>query len=392
MNFDLKKKEAEYNSIKTQIMDLEHRFRLMQEEKLRAERDFYERNSTILKDNETKSYSVRKLEESVFEKERTAKDIEAEVHAYRQLSEEKDSVIASLKNKLRRAKEDSYILSKEKREVQSTLSVVQEGKTVAQIEADRLQAQNKRLSKEQSEAKEKEQESLYEVAKLKRELDELTLQIDLAQREKNKKDSELEVLQRGSMRYSVPSESTLLMNKRLLEETSELSRQITSLEIELDRVNKKLKNAQLLTESKEIELNREKRLSPSKVPNYKVQSDIYRLKRDNEMMQTLMDTYKRDVEIQKKLRNEEISQRLDLEAEKRKLEKEKLYKEIEATSAKRELEKIKDTHDYLLDSKLQMNEELEALKEHTGVLENQNSVVLFLPYCKLVTQRTGKVC
>ena len=66
---------------------------------------------------------------------------------------------------------------------------------------------------------------------------------------------------------------------------------------------------------------------------------------------------------------------MELELEKKKLENETLSKDIEARSAKKELEKIRDTHGMLLEGHVQRTEELNALKQHAEVLENQNATL-----------------
>ena len=105
------------------------------------------------------------------------------------------------------------------------------------------------------------------------------------------------------------------------------------------------------------------------------QQELRRFNQENEKLRTLVDKYKDDAQFQKRLRDQESTEKYRLEEEKQRLSKEAILKDIEARTAKKELEKYQDTHGQLIEERVMTSQELQALKEHTHLLESQNDNV-----------------
>jgi len=89
-------------------------------------------------------------------------------------------------------------------------------------------------------------------------------------------------------------------------------------------------------------------------------------------MSVIAENYRREGELNKRLRDEQAIRARELEIEKTRLEKEALNKEVEALSAKKNLNKANELMNELHEGKYYIEKELNAMKEHTNVLERQN--------------------
>ena len=55
-----------------------------------------------------------------------------------------------------------------------------------------------------------------------------------------------------------------------------------------------------------------------------------------------------------------------------------MHKELLAKSAKRELERVQNVHEDILSEKYRVSQELESIKEHASLLEEQNKKVYLI--------------
>ncbi len=355
---------------------MEQRFKLLQEEKARAERDAREREDLLLNKSDLLQGELKRLSDTSSDKQRQVKDTEVELNAYKDLVAEKNGEIAKLKDELARYTEESDSLSNAKRNAEADLDVLREGRKAAQTEVERLRSLNDNLVRAQAQSKDKEQDSAQEAYGLGRKLDDLTTQLEMVQKDRAQRENEADVAAENRMMKQKELDGIAVNNSRLREENRMLSDRVGGLEIELKRLSQRVEDSMTLLDAKEKELrNVKSSANYAEDRSLAANAELGKLKKDNDGLQLLLDKYRNDVEFQKRLREEEAIKKLEVEQDKRRLEKEALNKDLEARSAKRELEKVKDTHGQLLGEKLQLNQELDALKEHTDLLQSQNANV-----------------
>ena len=381
-NFDLRQKQRDYNILNSQLVDLENRFKLLQDEKFRAERDAKERAALVWKNTDNLQAELRMVNSTIATKELDIKDIENEIHAYKELLEEKNSEITNIRKELIAHEQENSLLLKENKQVSEDLLVSREGKLTAQDEADQQSLLNNQLSRSHDETKKLVMDKELEAAKLRRQLADVELQIKAVKSAKIEKESELDVVQSNTRATRGESSKFLELNNELQSEIRDLSNNAKSLELQLSRASQKYDDSLLIVDNKSKELQRLKSgLSYSEDQGVSAELELRKLSNENDSLQRLLEKYGKDVDFQKRLKEAESSQKLQLELEKRKLANETLGKEIEARNAKRELEKVKDSHEQLLDDKISMNQELDAVKQHADLLEYQNRKVrLFCKY------------
>ncbi len=350
---------------------------MLQDEKFRTERDAKEREALVWQKTDSMQGDLRAINDSLSAKQREAKDIDAEIYAYKGLLEDKGAEVARLRKELAQRQDENLVLAKQRRNAETDVLSLSASKKAAESDADHLAAINDKLMNEKAEAEARERDSAVEAAGLRRQVDELEAKVALARKEKDQRAAELDVVLDTKKSGLDEADRLASFNSKLQAENQDLSNMAKDTEIQLMKAKQKYEDSLALLDAKEKELARARSgLSYTENRSTGAGAELYKLKQDNETLQRLLDSYRKDVDFQKKLREIESGKKMELELEKRRLENEALSKDIEARTAKKELEKVKDSHDMLLDSRLQMNEELSAMKEHADLLESQNFSVL----------------
>lgn len=375
-NFELKQKERDYSVLNSQLLDLEQRFKMLQEEKARAEREAREREDLLLNKSDLLQTELRRFNDTSVDKQRQIKDTEVELNAYKDLVSEKNAELNKLKDDLAHYAQENDLLTRERRNAEADLDVLREGRKAAQAEVERLRAMNENLMRAQAQAKDKEQDSTQEVLRLRRKLDDISVQLDSVQKDRAQRETEADMAIETRRAKQRELDQVAVINAKLRDENQAFGERVRDLEIDLKRLTQRMDDSMTLLDAKEKELrNLRSSISYTEDRGLSASAELSKLKKENDSLQLLLDKYRNDVEFQKRLREEESLKKMEIEQEKRRLEKEALSKELEARTVKRQLEQVQGSHGQLLDQKLQLNEELEALKQHTGLLQSQNANV-----------------
>ena len=372
-NFELKKKEKDYNLLKNQLMDLERRFNLLQEEKRHLEADANKRDSLTEQTTDNLQAQIRMLENSLATKQKQLKDADAGIYSCKTLLGDKDLEIEKLKSDQIARENNNQQLIKENRLLENDIVVVKEARLNIERDTDNLIILNEQINKEKAALQAQVKDAETDIIILRKRIEEAETRLDIAQRRKVQKESELvvEINNKNSNRDEVARLNSIRL--RLEQEINELATQVNSAEVRVSTIYKQCDDRTLSLNAKENELIQSRLiLSRSEDRSLETSADLRKARENNERLQRLLDQYKKDVGFQKKLREIEMSKKLELEEEKRRLQNEALNKEIEARSAIQYLERVKDSHEQLLGSQVQLNEELNALKQHAEVLESQN--------------------
>ena len=163
------------------------------------------------------------------------------------------------------------------------------------------------------------------------------------------------------------------MNAKLAEEKRSLEDKSRELELNTKILEKKILDTNLLIDAKEREIrDYKKNINYSGVKNLELNDQLKKLFKEKETFELLMNQYKSDGDLNKKMKEEQLLRSLELEDQKKKLEVKYTSKELEALIAKQDLLRLGEDHSKLREEHVYLNQELEALKNHANVLENQN--------------------
>ena len=221
-------------------------------------------------------------------------------------------------------------------------------------------------------------EAEEEVEQLRRRLRDVQTMVRVAEQEHVTKSKEIE--EAGQLQRYTQGEAETLMdkNKQLQDDNNILANKMNELESQLKSSHQKLDELSLMVDEKEKEI-KAARSGSAYADNKELvtRAELRKYKQDNENLQTLLDRYRNDAELHKKLREEEAVEKYKLEEEKERLAREAVKKDMEARDAKKELERYQDSHGRLLEERIMTAQELDALKEHAMVLESQNVNVRF---------------
>lgn len=316
---------------------------------------------------------IRMLEGSLAAKQKQLKDVETEIYAYKTSLSDKDIEIGRLRNDQAVRENANSQLIKDNRLLESDIVAIKEDRLRVERDADNLAIVNEQINKERVALEVQTKDTEMDGAVLRKRIEETEGRLEIAQRRSVQKESELanEIVSKNTTRDEVTRLNGLSL--RLENEVNELATQAGSLESHLASIYKQCDDRNLLLKSKESEFIQSKaEFGRAEDRSFAISAELRKAREDNETLQRLLDQYRKDVDFQKKLREIETSKKLELEAEKRRLENEAISKEMEARTAHQYLQRVKDSHGQLLEDRMQLDEELNALKQHAQVLETQN--------------------
>lgn len=375
----MKRKEKDYNILHAQLLELEQNWRQLQEDKNRADHEAKDVDTFHAKKNESFQADIRGMKNRLEEKQNLLNGLNSELLSYRKLVEEKGIDLSKLKTEIANCAADNTDLLREKKRIEGEYSGELERKKAADLEIDRLNQLNDRESLLQAEAEKKAKENEFEILQLKREADKISDEITALQAVEKERERDIGANYEGKMNNQKEIEKLLALNAALEDENKELALKSKDEEYELAQNNNRIEDTYALIDNKEKDLKIAKSgLASVDIQTMDTMEQIKKLQKDNDALQGLLDKYKNDANMHKRLRENEISEKLEIAEEKKKLERAVLKKEMEALSAKKELDKVQVSKDILLDDHYQLNKELGAIKEHADILESQNNNVIFL--------------
>ena len=375
-NFELKQKERDYNLLQSQVLDLEHRFKLVQEEKQRLDRDAREREELHQRKSDNLQADARILRKTLEEKDGELQQTRKNIASYKALADEKNYEIEQLKKDLAQYEADNAALQQQKRGVEADLALTRDSKKAAENETDHLLLLNDQLNKKQADTEARLRDSEAELGRLSRALEAAELEHARAQREVDQAEKDLDIARQGRKLNQAEADKQLVLNNRLQDEKAQLLQRNKDLDLQVQRASQKLDETLSVVTMKEKELrNVRSGAAIAEDKGLAATDELRKAQKENESLHLLLDKYRDDVDFQKKLREEEALKKYQLADEKKRLEREALTKSLEARSAQRELEVVQDRHEQLLGEKEQLATELDAMKQHAGVLESQNVTV-----------------
>lgn len=372
-NLELKQKERDYNILKSQLMDLERRFKLLQEEKQRVQQHSKQRCSLSSKKTDSSLVEMRRSEDILASRERDLRELKGEIAT-------SDAVLSRKEEEVRRLRQDQAAyeeaieeLLREKRLLEDDLRSAERGQADAKRAAENLVVENERLSGERVMAGNRTRDVEEELLILRKKLEDEELRLEIARRGNAQREAEFTAI--ASSRSYNTGEATRIVaiNQRLRGDNEEIARRVADIETQLARTREHCEDGAAILSGKQKELAQVKSgagcLEERKLS---LMGEVRKAREENEMLQRLLDKYREDTEFQKRLRDAEAARKVELQLDKRRLQSEALSKDIEARSTRKELDQVRSSHEDLLEHKQQLGDELSVLRQHAELLEVQN--------------------
>eukprot|EP00826_Nyctotherus_ovalis_P008273 TRINITY_DN12137_c0_g7_i2.p1 TRINITY_DN12137_c0_g7~~TRINITY_DN12137_c0_g7_i2.p1 ORF type:complete len:387 (+),score=128.60 TRINITY_DN12137_c0_g7_i2:98-1258(+) len=373
----MKQQTSDYAKVHGDLIDAENYVKLLKDEKFRVERDAKERGDAYqLKINDLQD-DLKRLNALLAERQVQLRTADKELITTKQLYEEKISEVAGLKAEIARLEDELRRSQLSNRDLQAKIEYEVSQNHTAHEEIDSLVIMNEKLSKMNSEEMVKERELTDKYHILEGKYHDLQADNDVLRRSNSAKEqqigdaensrriaqNEIEVLRGNCSQYEAQLDNR---DRKIKDMENQLADLNNSLTVTLSKIDSRENYIGTLNEKN----------AKAEERAIRAEAESLRLQNECNTLRDLLGNYRSDIEIQKKLREEQIVRKYELEQEKKRLEREALSKDIEARTAKRELEMVQGSKGRLLDERYQLNQELEALKEHAEVLESQNSNVV----------------
>lgn len=313
---------------------------------------------------------------SLDDKQVQLRDLEEHLGQLKALAGNRAEEIFNCKRELAIVVANSNDLMKAKKQLQEDCAIESSKKQNIQAEARHIADLNEKLAHDEAESDAKVQENIRAIRDINDRIEIFTRKIMDANLIIKSNESELSATLERQESLQRQLDDVVLSNSRLQNENRDLSLRSNDLEIQVNRLNVRYKDTLVASEEKEKELRMVKStLGVSEKRMVDAMEQAKRMRKENELLQSLLDKHRNDAETQKRLREQEAIRKLEIAQAKKRLEQEVLARDLEARSAKKELEIVQVNKERLLDNHLQLSGELDALKEHAGLLESQNSNV-----------------
>lgn len=377
-NQELKQKERDFGKLHGALLDIEHSFKLLQDEKIRLERDNKDREDILQNKIDNLQNDIKRINVILEEKHKQLKDTDTQLIHCKETLEERNKELAKSKKDFLKTSEEYNRVAEDKKAIEIDLSIALENKNAAQIEIDRLIELNEKLTNQYKDLDAKDKEIIAENINLCRDIANLSDQKGLLQTQLQSRENELDSIKQSKKAIERELEETKLQNIKTEEEKLELVQKLEELHGEFKKLQADMTDTFAIVDAKEEELKvMQKNLNNSEEKNISLEQKLILITKEKEQYQLLSEEYKDELMTQQKLKEEEKAKKYELEQEKKRIEREAITKDLEARTAKRELEKLHDHKEKLQEENIQVSQELEALKQHATLLETQNSSVKF---------------
>jgi len=375
-NLELEQRENEFTVLNSQIHDLAHRFRLLQDEKNRIEVEARDKEMSQLNRHESLKGEVQRMNVLLDNTEQELKKKLSELSLQKALIENRNVDITRLRKLVADMEDEGIRIHRARNDLQQELEAARNARRLAEQGATRRAEDGRAIRKAREVEESRLRSAVAEAEKLSKRLIDLQATIDSIERQSEQKDEEAIAISKMKRQTQDEVDSLILKNNRLQEDKQALLNKIKDLEAQSRLADRKLEDISVLIDAKEKEL-KTMRSSSVYVENKgaATRQDLRKLQIENENLQVFLDKYRSNAQLHKHLRDKEAQMKYQLEEEKNKLSREALAKSLEAQTAKKELEKYQGSHNQLLQEREIVSQELEAVKEHANLLESQNMTV-----------------
>ena len=295
----------------------------------------------------------------------------------RDMLDEKSMDISKVKTQLNEFLEQNSRLVSEKQQLGTELDIVREGRKANQREIDRLLNLNERLALEQSKNTDQIKDYEMQIMKKNRNIGEGNDNIKSLLDQKRDLEVELDIAREGRRSNQKELDRMILTSNKLAEEKNREEERVKDYAHMLSKLEQKVDDSNFLYVNKEKELTGVKEaLNYAEDKNAESRLELKKLHNDKSTLEQLTVMHKKEADVQKMMREEELNKNLQLSTEKKRLERNLMDKELEAYTVKRELDKIAEEKDATVGIKDDLEREVDALRDHMTLLSSQNQQVL----------------
>ena len=384
-NYDLKVKDFE--KLKLQYLDIEHNFKLLEQEKYKADREAKERDAGYQKKITNMDEDYKKLNELLAAKHQQLKETESELLKAKEVINEKSTEIIVLRAQFETNKEETLKHTEERKSMEKEYNGIIEARKSMQVELDRVITLNDRLTKANKESIDKERERSVENGSQEKHIDELNTEIEMVRKDFEQKLKELEIVKESKKATQKDLDKATITITKLQEELSRVGDNSKDLDEDRTSLNKRLNETIEILGCKEDEIKAlQKSLNAYEERMMDGDNISVKLGQDYDLLKLSFDRCEEELIRQKQLMTDEVSLRRQLESENKRLERELISRDMEVKSSKKESDKV--TVNKLLEDRYQLTQECEALREHASILQTQNQSVRYIIINQLATSRT----
>ena len=369
----MRKQESEFNVLTSQLLDLEHRYRLVEEEMKRIQLNAKESEENSAGRAVEVENEHKKMSAELQNMDEEAGNLSKELERLKPVIEDKNAELAELKKALSISESQSRQMDDDNKSFSRKIKTAQKQYASIEIERGKLRDQQENIKRVRGTEEERIQNGENIAGKLEIQLKELEEVIKENEEQCDITDKKIKDVNHLRQLEREEADRFILENRDLQHNKGNLFKKIDDLELQNKLVDRKLDDIIGAIANRDKDLNGiSSKLGYAEDRKASAMDQLRKIKIDNENLQALLDNYRDEANKEKQLRNEEVAQKYRLEEEKERLFRIAKNKEFEAQSAKRELEKYNDSHYQLLEEKSMISQELEALKNHAAVLESQN--------------------
>ena len=163
------------------------------------------------------------------------------------------------------------------------------------------------------------------------------------------------------------------INKKLEDEVDYLAKNSSELEFKVEKNRQEYNSNTLLLDSYYKELfHLNKILRSANNGHISAKAQFKKSKEDNKILREDVGRHKQEAEVEKKECDVVTEKKVMTEIAMKNIEHKKIDKDMEAEMMCKKLYIVKDRYDQLMQDKVQLDSELDALKQHTELLNSQN--------------------
>lgn len=312
-------------------------------------------------------------ESRAYERQKELKEVAARNCSYRSLLEEKELEVARLKRDMAALEEQNFKVSKERRMMEEDLGRAHEERRAAEREAAEFASRAQLLSSDHSLVSSRTRAAESAAESLRNDLHSALSHLEAVRRENTQLDARLAAACGQGSSAKDRGTQMAVANGRLDGDVRGKEQRVEKLRFQLQRSRKVQDELVVFLDSLQKELARVRAgIGVPKVSCIEAGERLKELREENETLQRLLDQYRKDINFQKNLREIEATRRRELELERQELQRETRTKDFEVLSTKQALANARDKTELLLEDKVQIDEELNALRQHAEVLKSQN--------------------
>lgn len=372
-NIEIRGKERNIEKLRFLFTEAEKEFKLLHEESVLLEREQEIKKEQEARELEILRAELKQVRQSLEEKSSNIRSINAEVNAWRKLSDSKKSELSKAKNEFKDLSELNMKFLGEKNTLTAHLGLNERSinQLIQQLES--LKSSNFELTENKLTQNEK-------ILQLKENIELTSIHLSKAKEEtltlsaqKRQLLEEFEKQREERVKSKSEIEKLSFLNSNVLNDNARLVEKSNELEFQKLRLEENIINTKKLIELKEKEIVEIKsHISYSESKKFESNFELEKLQKEKESLELLMIHYKEDADKNKIQRNDIVLKSIEIENQKKSLQSLLAVKEIETYETKKNIEKVAENKSFLAEEHLNLSRELEAMKDHTSVLEKQN--------------------